>query len=110
MKLTLNIFIGRTDTKALTLWPPDVKSWLAGKEPDSGKDWRQKEKGAAEDKMFRQYHWLNGHGFEQTPGDSRGQRSQVCCSLLDHKKSDNLVTEWQQQYKLILIIYIFMYY
>ena len=41
------IFIGRTDVEAETpiLWPPDVKSWLIGKDPDSGKDWRQEEKG-----------------------------------------------------------------
>ena len=41
------IFIGRTDAKAETpiLWPPDVKTWLTGKAPDVGKDWRQKEKG-----------------------------------------------------------------
>ena len=34
------------------------------------------------------YHWLNGHEFEQTLGDSGGQRSLVCCSPLDHKESD----------------------
>ena len=33
-------------------WPPDVKSWLIGKDPDAGK-WRQNEKRAAEDEMFR---------------------------------------------------------
>ena len=37
----------------LQLWPPDAKSWLIGKDPDSDQDWRQKEKGAAEDKMVR---------------------------------------------------------
>ena len=49
------IFIGRTDAEAeaLVFWPPDVKSWLTGKVPDAGKDWRQKEKGAAEDEMVR---------------------------------------------------------
>ena len=49
------IFIGRTDaeTEAPILWPPDVKSRLIGKDPDAGKDWRQKEKGAAEDEMVR---------------------------------------------------------
>ena len=38
------IFIGRTDAKAeaLILWPPDAKSWLTGKDPDAGKDWRQR--------------------------------------------------------------------
>ena len=41
------IFIGRTDAEAETpiLWPPDVKNWLIGKDPDAGKDWRQEEKG-----------------------------------------------------------------
>ena len=41
------IFIGRTDAEAETpiLWPPDAKDWLIGKDPDAGKDWRQKEKG-----------------------------------------------------------------
>ena len=34
-------------------WPPDVKSWLIGKDPDAGKDWGQKEKEAEEDEMVR---------------------------------------------------------
>ena len=56
------IFIGRTDAEveAPILWPPDVKSWLIGKDPDAGKDWRQKEKRVAEDDMVRWHHWLNG--------------------------------------------------
>ena len=36
-----------------TLWPPDAKSWLIGKDPDAGKDWRQKEKGVTEDEMIK---------------------------------------------------------
>ena len=42
------IFIGRTDAEAETpiLWPPDVKNWFTGKDPDAGKDWRWEEKGA----------------------------------------------------------------
>ena len=47
------IFIGRTDAEAPILWPCNAKSWLTGKDPDAGKDWRQKEKEAAEDEMFR---------------------------------------------------------
>ena len=49
------IFIGRADAeaKALILWPPDSKSWLIAKDLDAGKDWRQKEKGVAEDAMVR---------------------------------------------------------
>ena len=45
------IFILRTDTEteALILWPPNVKNWLIGKDPDTGKDWRQEEKGTTGD-------------------------------------------------------------
>ena len=48
------VFIGRTDAEAETpvLWPPDVKSWLIGKDPDAGKDWGQEEKGVLEDEML----------------------------------------------------------
>ena len=49
------IFIGRTDTEADTpiLWPRDAKNWLIVKDPDAGKNWRQKEKGTVEDEMVR---------------------------------------------------------
>ena len=48
------IFIRRTDAEAETpiLWPSDVKSWLIGKDPDAGKQWRHKEKGTTEDEML----------------------------------------------------------
>ena len=41
------VFIGRTDVEAETpiLWPPDTKNWLIWKDPDTGKDWMQEEKG-----------------------------------------------------------------
>ena len=47
------MFIGRTVAEAETpiLWPPDVKNWLIWKDPDARKDWRQEEKGTAEDEM-----------------------------------------------------------
>ena len=49
------IFIGKTDAEAeaLIIWPPEAKSLLFGKDPDAGKDWRQKEKWVAEDEMVR---------------------------------------------------------
>ena len=50
-KSTLNIFIGRTDAEVPILWLLDAKSWLIVKDPDAGKDWRQKEEGVAEDEM-----------------------------------------------------------
>ena len=60
------IFIGRTDAKAEApiLWPPDVKIWLIGKDPETGKGWRQEEKWMTEDEMVGWHHWLNGHEFE----------------------------------------------
>ena len=84
------IFIGRTDAEAEAplLWPPDVKSWLIGKDPDAGKDWKQEKKGVTEDKMVGWHHWLNGHEFPQTPGDGEEQGSLVCCSPWDCKESD----------------------
>ena len=56
------IFTERTGAKseAPILWAPDAKSQLIGKDPDAGKDWRQKQKGEAEDEMVRWHHWLNG--------------------------------------------------
>ena len=66
------IFIGRTDAEAPILWPPDVKSWLIRKDPDTGQDWRQEEKGMTEEEMVGWHRWLNGHEFEQAPGDDEG--------------------------------------
>ena len=53
---------------------------------DAGKDWGQKEKGMAD--MVRWHHWLNGHEFKQTLGDSEGQGSLVCCSPWGPKDPD----------------------
>ena len=64
------IFIGSTDAEVESpvLQPPDTKSWLIGKDLDTGKDWEQEEKGVTEKAMVGWHHWLNGHEFEQTPG------------------------------------------
>ena len=69
------IFIGRTDAEAEApiLWPPDPKSQLIRKDSDTGKDWGQKEKEVTEGEMVQWHHRLNGHKFEQTPGDREGQ-------------------------------------
>ena len=58
------ILTGRTEAEAQLLWPPDVKGRLIGKDPDAKKDWRQEDKGAAEDEIVGWHHWLNGHEFE----------------------------------------------
>ena len=56
------IFIVKTDAEAPILWPPDVKDWLVGKDPDAGRDWGQ-EKGTTEDEMAGWHHWPDGHEF-----------------------------------------------
>ena len=84
------IFTGRADVEAETptLWPPDAKNWLIGKNPDAEKDWRQEEKGMTEDMMVEWHHWLNGYEFEQALGVGDGQGSLACCSLWGCKESD----------------------
>ena len=82
------ILIGRTnaEAEALVLWPPDVKSWLFGKDPGAGKDWRQKEKTATEDEMVGWHHWFNEHELGQAQGDGEGQEGLACCSPQGHKE------------------------
>ena len=94
------IFIGRTDVEAETpiLWPPDVKNWLNGKDPDAGEDWGQKEKGTTEDEMVGWHHRLDGHEFEQALGVGDGQGSLGCYSPRGHKESN--MTEWMNWRKL----------
>ena len=81
--------IGRTDAEgeAPILWPPDVKSWLPGKDPDSGKDRRHDEKKVVtEDEMTGWPHQLNKYESEQTLGDTAGQGSLTCCSPWGRKE------------------------
>ena len=85
------MFIGRTDAEAETpiLWPPHAKSWLIGRDPDSGRDWRQEEKGTTEDEMAGWHHRLDGHESEWTLGIGDGQGGGLeCCSSWGHKESD----------------------
>ena len=67
-KIKRHLLLGRkamTNLEAETpiIWPPDVKSWLIWKDPDAGKDWRQK-KGMSEDEIVGWHHRLDGHEFE----------------------------------------------
>ena len=67
------IFTERTDAKAPTLWPPEAKSWLTGKDSGAEKDCGQEEKGTAEEEMAGWHHRLDGHEFEWAPGVGDGQ-------------------------------------
>ena len=66
----------------------NMMSQLIEKDPDSGKDWRQEEKGMTEDEMIGWHHWLDGHDFGQALGDGEGQGSLACCSPWGHKELD----------------------
>ena len=95
--------IGRMDAKAEApiLGPLYAKSWLTGKDPDAWKVWRQKEKGVAKDEMVGWHHWLNGHEFEQTLGDSGGQ---VCYAVYGVIKNRTRLRKWTpgaQKHKII---------
>ena len=89
------IFIRRTDAgaEAPILWPPDVKSWLIGKDPDVGKDWREEEKGTTEDEMLGWCHLLNGHEFEKAPGGGEGQ-DVWCAAVHGVTKSWTWLSDW----------------
>ena len=97
----LLLFIGRTDAEAEApiFWLPDAKNWLIGN-PDAGKDWRQEEKGTAEDEMIGWHHRLNEHEFEQASEVGDGQGTLACCSPWGCKESDT--TQWLNWLKRIL--------
>ena len=92
------IFIRRTDAEAEApiLWPPNGKSKLIGKDPDAGKDWRQEEKEMTEDEMVGWHHRLNGHEFEQAPGDGEGQGSLACCSPWGRQSRTQQLSNWTE--------------
>ena len=69
-----------------------VNSRFTGKDPDAGKDWRQKEKETTEDETVGWLHWFNGHELGQDLGDGEGQGDLACCSPWGHKELD--VTWW----------------
>ena len=89
------ILIGRTDTEteAPILWPRDAKSWLIGKDPEAGKDWRQEEKGIKEDEIVGWHHQLDGHEFKQALGVGDGQGA-WCAAVHGVTESWTGLTDW----------------
>ena len=83
-------FFGRNDAKVETpvLWPPHVKSWLIGKDSDTGTDWGQEEKGTTEDVMAGWNRWLDGCESEWTLGVGDGQGGLACCNSWGRKELD----------------------
>ena len=78
------VFIGRTDAEAETsiLFPFDGKNWLTGKDPDAGKDWKQEEKGIADDEMVGSHHWLDGWSLLCHLLTGFLSRVNICCFCL----------------------------
>ena len=76
----------RTDADAETpiLWPPHVKSWLIGKDPDAGRDWGQEEKGTTEDEVAEWHHRLNGQESGLFP-----------CTVLGKKRGKKHKKKWR---------------
>ena len=96
------IFIGRTDAEAETpvLWPPDVKNWLTGKDPDAGKDWRLEEKGMRKDEMVGWHPWLDGSLSRLW--ELVMEREACCAVVLGFAKSQTWQSNWTeliQEYK-----------
>ena len=88
LPVTEELASGDANTETPVLWPPHVKSWLIGKDPDAGRDWGQEEKGMTEDEMAGWHHLLDGREFEWTPGVGDGQGGLTCCDLWGRKELD----------------------
>ena len=103
------VFIGKTDVEAETpiLWPPHVKSWLIGKDPDAGRDWGQEEKGMTEDEMAGWHHWLDRRESKWTPGVGDGQGGLACCDSWGCKGLDTTKRQlnWTESHWIDIIKY-----
>ena len=84
---------GHAEAEMPILWPPDVKNWLPGKDPDAGNDWRQEEEEMTVYEMDEWHHQRDGHKFEQAPGVGDGQESLVFHSPWGCK-SRTWISDW----------------
>ena len=90
-------FFGRTDIEAETpiVWPRDAKSWLIWKDPDSGNDWGQEEKGMTEDEMVGWRHRLSGHGLGWLR-ELAMDRQAWCAAIHGVVKNRTQLSDWNE--------------
>ena len=90
------IFTRRIDAEAedSVLWPPEVKIWLIGKDPDAGKDWGCEEKGATKDEMVGWHRWLNGNGSMSKLWEIVEDGKASCAAVHQVTKSQTYLSDW----------------
>ena len=73
------------NSNTLATWCEELTHW---KRPWCWEQLRAGGEGATKDEMVVWHHWLSGHEFEQTQGNSGGQGGLECCSPWGRKESD----------------------
>ena len=83
--------------KLQILWPTDAKNWLIGKDPDTGKDWRQEEKGTTRDELVGCHHWLKGMSLSKL-WELVMDREARCAAVYGITKSRTWLNVWTDWY------------
>ena len=102
LSLCLSFYLYFTILITVLVNPPDVTSWLIGKAPDAGKDWRWEEKGPTEDEIVGWHHQHNGNEFEKTPGFGDGHGGLAAVRRVS--KSWTWLSDWAERQSWIWVV------